>query len=580
MSTPERHSESPAQVLRRLWPLVAHERKRLLLALVAMLCNASLNLLAPVLVAHTIDTAIQGGDYPAVLRAGGGLMLLYLGGLIAAYWQTMLMGTVGQRVLFGLRERIFTKLQSLPVAFFNRHKSGDLISRINNDTDKLNQFLSESLVRFIGNLFIMAGAAVFMLVLNLRLGLVALAPTLLLWGLTQVLSPWVRRRNAESLKRVGALSAQIQESLGHFRVIVAFNRRDYFRERFESANQANYSAAVQAGVANNVFTPFYDLVFQLSQLSVLVMGLLLMGQDALSIGMLIAFLTYLNRFYDPLRQIAMLWASFQLALASWERVSEILNTDEQLPVIAAEPTATPAEIPPLLCFDQVSFRYAEGPEVLRQVNFSLEAGKTYAFVGPTGGGKSTTAALMARLYDPSTGEIRLHGRDLRSYSAAERAARIGFILQDPFLFAGTVRDNLLYGQSSCEGLDAAHLESRLATAGLERLLSRFEAGLETPVSDSMSLGQQQIIAFMRAVLRQPELLILDEATANIDTLTEQLLEEILAQLPASTTRVIIAHRLNTIEGADEIFFVNAGELIPAGSLPQALALLRSEQRAS
>jgi ATP-binding cassette, subfamily B, bacterial len=237
----------------------------------------------------------------------------------------------------------------------------------------------------------------------------------------------------------------------------------------------------------------------------------------------------------------------------------------------------------LLEFKKVSFRYPDGKEVLHQNSFRMEKGKTYALVGPTGGGKTTTAYLIARLYDPTEGEVLLNGRDIRSYTPGEKAARIGFILQEPFLFTGSVKENILYGNEQYKDLSSEALAEVIHKANLETLLSRFDTGLDTPVvsgGDGISLGQKQLIAFMRAVLRNPELLILDEATANIDTVTERMLEDILNRLPDTTTRVIIAHRLNTIENADEIFFVNSGEITRAGDLNQAVDMLMHGKRVS
>lgn len=565
--------------LKTLWPLVAPERKAMLLALAAIILNAIINLLAPVLIGYSIDHQVAKGDFKGVLIMAGALLGIFLIGLFVSYRQMLLMGSVGQRVLFKLRNTIFAKLQALPMAFFIQNKSGDLISRINNDTEKLHQFLAESLTRFMGNLFIMLGAGVFVMVLNWKLGLMTIVPALLLLAFSRLISGWMRERNAASLKGMGSLSAEIQESLEHFRVIVAFNRRDYFRRRFEEANQANYNASIKAGVANGLFTPVYELMYHLAQLGVLALGIAMITQGEISIGLLIAYISYVSRFYDPLRQIAMLWSSFQLALASWERISVMMGLENDLPVLEA--AAQTEDVTSLLRFEQVSFHYPDGPNVLHQVSFNLEPGKTYAFVGPTGGGKSTTAALMARLYDPTAGQILLNGRDLRAYTPQQRALKIGFILQEPFLFSGTVYDNLVYGNPECQALSSEALTQRIESAGLSQLLSRFEQGLDTPASsENLSLGQKQLLAFMRAVLREPDLLILDEATANIDTITEQLLEACLRQLPVKTTRVIIAHRLNTIEAADEIFFVNGGQITPAGSLDHALKMLMHEQRAS
>lgn len=565
--------------VRRLWAMLRDEKRTLVAALAAVLANSALNLVAPVLFGRAVDRYVVTKQYPGVLASAAVLLGVYLSALVTQYLQTRLMGGVGQRMLYNLRDAIFGKLQALPVGFFNQNKAGDLISRINNDTDKLNQFFSQALVQFVGSLFIMVGSGLFLIGLNWRLGLGALAPAALAAVITQLLSPWVKRRNAASLKSTGSLSAEIQESLENFKVIVAFNRRDFFRRRFEAANDENYRAAIGAGVANNVFVPIYGFVAQLAQLIVLAFGVLLIMRGGFTLGLLISFLVYVNSFYNPMRQLAALWANFQVALAGWDRIAAILSLDSDL--IRLDATAA-APGGPLLEFDRVRFAYAGGREVLHQATFALERGKTYALVGPTGGGKTTTASLMARLYDPTDGQVRLDGRDIRGYDDAERTRRIGFILQEPFLFVGTVGENLAYGNGRYQGRPKEEIEGAIRKIGLESLLSRFGEGLATPVSGSqgLSLGQRQLIAFMRAVLREPELLILDEATANVDTVTEKQLDEILKKLPAGTTRVIIAHRLNTIENADEIFFVNGGEIVRAGSMAHAVEMLLHGERRS
>jgi ATP-binding cassette subfamily B protein len=490
------------------------------------------------------------------------------------------MGGVGQRMLYNLRNKVFNKLQELPVDFFNQNKAGDLISRINNDTDKLNQFFSQSLMQFVGSIFIMTGAGICLLIINLPLGAAALAPALFIWLFTKVISPWVKNKNAVNLKSVGGMSAEIQESLNNFKVIIAFNRRDYFRKRFDDTNQQNYSTSITAGLANSIFMPVYGFASNIGQMIVFAFGIFLISTGHFSIGLLISFLAYINNFYNPLRQLAALWASFQIALAGWDRIAQILSLENDLNVIDDK---TKVSTSSLLSFKNVSFSYPNGTEVLRHVSFDLERGKTYAFVGPTGGGKTTTASLVARLYDPSKGKILLNGRDIRSLQPEERTRKIGFILQEPFLFTGTVRENILYGNENSIKLSNGQLTEAIKEAGLETLLERFDEGLDTKVktnSDGISLGQKQLIAFMRAVLRKPEILILDEATANIDTVTEQLLESILKKLPSSTTRVIIAHRLNTIENADEIYFVNSCKVVRAGSLDDAVNLLLHGKRES
>lgn len=577
---PEAKKKSLLATLKTLVNLLAQEKRILLFATIAIILNSLISLAAPMIVGLTIDTYVQSKQYHGVLVNSAILLAMFIVALATSYYQTRLMGGVGQRVLYKLRNSIFEKLQQLPVEFFNQNKAGDLISRINNDTDKLNQFFSQSLVQFLGSLFIMVGAGIFLLSLNFELGAAAMAPAILLYIFTRAISPWVKRRNAANLKSTGSMSAEIQESLNNFKVIVAFNRRDYFRNRFKEVNDDNYKKAVSAGLANNIFLPVFGLSANFGQLIVLGFGIALIASGSFTLGLLISFLAYINNFYNPLRQLAMIWANLQVALAGWDRISQILALETDLPIVESKNTEKTDAV---VAFRNVSFSYPNGREVLHHINFELQHGKTYAFVGPTGGGKTTTASLMARLYDATRGEVLVNGVDIRSMQPGDRANAIGFILQEPFLFTGTVRDNILYGNEPFSHFTNQELERALEEAGLERLLMRFDGGLDTMVNtsgDSISLGQRQLIAFMRAVLRKPQLLILDEATANIDTVTEQLLDEILQKLPTTTTRVIIAHRLNTIENADEIFFVNSGSVQRAGSFNDALHLLMDEKRVS
>jgi ATP-binding cassette subfamily B protein len=566
--------------LKKLLNLITEERRNMLGALLAIFINSGLNLLAPFIVGHVIDTYVVHKDFHGVMVWAGILLAMYLVAFVASYLQTRMMGGVGQRMLFKLRNTVFNKLQELPVGFFNQNKAGDLISRVNNDTDKINQFFSQSLMQFIGTITTMVGAGIFLLIINFKLGVATLLPGLLIFIFTKFSSPWIKKRNALSMQRTGGLSAEIQESLHNFKVIIAFNRRDYFKNRFEEANNKNYTSAIAAGIANNVFIPVYGFFAAVAQLVVLTFGIYLISTGQFSIGLLVSYLAYAVNFYNPLRQLAALWANFQVAMAGWDRISYILNLESDLPVLSSKTIEKPSDA--IMEFRNVSFGYDEGKEILHNINFKLEQGKTYALVGPTGGGKTTTASLIARLYDPVKGEVLLENRDIRTYEASERSKKIGFILQEPFLFSGTVRENILYSNEAYAGFSNEQLEATIKAAGLQSLLNIFEKGLDTEVNsgDSISIGQKQLIAFMRAVLRSPALLILDEATANIDTITEQILQDILNKLPATTTRVIIAHRLNTIQNADEIFFVNAGEVIRAGSFDHAVNMLLHGERQS
>jgi ATP-binding cassette subfamily B protein len=566
--------------IKKLLQLAGGEKKTLIFAFAAIIINSGLKLAGPLLIGLAIDNYVQTKQMHGVWVYSGILLVIYIVALGANYLQTQLMGGIGQRTLYRLRRSVFEKLQNLPVAFFTQNKAGDLISRINNDTNKLNQFFSQSLMRFIGSIVMMAGAAVFLLSINWQLGAAALAPALFILIFTQAISPWVKRKNAASLKSEGGMSGEIQESLGNFKTIIAFNRRDYFREKFDEANQDNYRNAIGAGLANNLLAPVYSFFTNIAQLIVLAYGIYLISIGNFTVGFLISFLSYANQFYRPLRQLASLWASFQTALAAWDRISLILDLHSDMEVV--EPKTKPKSSS-LLAFKNVYFSYDGKKEVLSDVSFNLKRGKTYAFIGPTGGGKTTSASLIARLYDPVKGTVFLDGRDIRSFTPEERSQKIGFILQEPFLFTGTVKENILYGNETYQSYSDKELIETLYDVNVDVLLDKFEDGLDTEVStssDTLSLGQKQLIAFIRAVLRDPEILILDEATANIDTVTEQLLENILKNLSGSTTRVIIAHRLNTIENADEIFFVNAGEITAAGSMENAIEMLMKEESES
>ena len=565
--------------IKRFAPLIVPERGHLVVAMAAMLVSSCATLVGPVIIGHAVDTYVRLKDSRGLLLSSVLLLAIYVIGVVASYTQIRTMGGVGRRVLFSLRNELFAKLQGLPLSFFTENKAGDLISRVNNDTDKLNQFVAQALMQFVSSLFLMTGVAVFVLSLNFRLGIAALLPAIGVFAVTKATGGWVKRRNMRSMQTLGGLSAEVQESLHNFKVIVAFNRLDYFQRKFKSANDTNYTASVSAGFANNIFMPMYGFAHNLAMLLVVAYGIILIGTTETTAGLLIGFLLYINNFYGPMRQLATVWSSYQLALAALDRISEVLALESDMPVLAVgSPESTS-----VLQFRKVHFQYPGGKEVLHDITLELEKGNVYALVGPTGGGKTTAASLMARLYDPTEGSIFLDGRDIRSVPPAERARKIGVIPQEPFLFTGTVGDNIVYGNEDYANCSTEQLATVLEESNLSSLLSRFSEGLETKVTgsgNSISLGQKQLIAFMRATLRSPELLILDEATANIDTVTEQLLEEILAKLPPQTTKVIIAHRLNTIDKVDQIFFVNSGAIALAGSMEHALEMLLHENRAS
>ncbi len=573
--------KSPLEILKKITELVRDEKKPIFFALIANILTSGLTLLGPWLVGYAITRFIVTGNYKGVITISVILVSIYIVALIAHYIQVKTMGSVGQRVLFSIRNKLFDKISELPVAFFNQNKAGDLISRINNDTEKLNQFFSQVIMQFIGNFFIIIGAAIFLLAINFKLGLLVLTPAILLFVATRILSSWIQSRNKKALQSMGNVTTEVQQSLNNFKAIVVFNRQDYFREKFDTINESNKKITIQSGISNTILTPMFDFMASSAQVLLLGYGLLLVIQGQLALGFFISFLSYVNRFYDPLRQMAALWATFQTAFAAWDRVSEIFSLETNLEI---EHEQVLEKNTKLLEFKNVSLVYEDTKKsVLHNVSFSLESGKKYAFVGPTGGGKTTTASLIARLLDPTEGTIFFQGKKLSSLSEKERSQKIGFILQDPFLFSGTVYENLVYSNEKYNNLSEKDLLKILHHKNLEILLQRFPQGLSTKItgqSQELSLGQRQLIAFMRAVLRDPDILILDEATANIDTVTEQLLELVLQKLPKTTTQIIIAHRLNTIAHADQIFFINDEKIISAGTLDHAIDMLLNKNKKS
>ncbi len=566
----------------KMIPLLKKEKKGISIALIAVLVNAAFNLLGPFGIGYAIDTYVIPHNYPGLLMAAGVLFVIFAISYASNYVQMRVMGGVAQRVLWDLRDNLFRKLQELPLAFFNENKAGDLISRVNRDTDRVNDFFSQGLMRFVGNIFIVAGAGIFILSIQWKLGVAALIPGVFIFIFAQLVSGWVGRVNKKSLTAGGLLSGEIQESIANFKIILAFNRRDYFKKRFAETNTTNFKAAFRAGIANELFTPVFEWMGNIALIIVLGFGIYLIASGDLAVGLLVSYVIYVTRFYDPLREMARLWGTLQAALASWDRIGLILALKNDLETLPADSPEIKRDGKGLIEFRGVGFKYPNGKEVLRDVNFIFEKGKTYALVGPTGGGKTTTASLIARLYDPTSGTVYLEGTDIRSYDPVLRTRKIGFILQEPFLFTGTVKDNLTYGLDEYRNMPDEAFTAVLEQFGFTQLIARFDKGMATQVGGNsvLSLGERQIIAFMRAVIRKPDILILDEATANIDTVTEKVLENILAQLPSETTRVIIAHRLNTIAGADDIFFVNHTEVKEAGSMEQAVEMLLHGKRES
>lgn len=568
---------------------------KLPLAFLVIVIDSVASVITPYLVARAVDDYISVGNIIGLRNLLFILSGIYLVTVFTGYLQGMLMGIVSQRTLYRLREALFQKLQELPIAFFNQNKAGDLMSRINYDADKINQFLSEWVARFVGIMSIVLGIGIFVFFINTKLAIAMLSMVIILFILTRGLSGWVNRKNKKSLTALGNFNSAIQENITNFRVVVAYNKRDYFKSYLNQTNLENRKTTAESDMATRIFEPMYEFAGAISLISVIAYGIHLISIGQATVGVLIAFISYTQRFYDPLRTLSIIFGSLQSSLAAWTRITEIFNMKDNLEVLPQVSTSDNNQLPHdaknlRLELRDISFSYIENQYVLENVSLKFEAGKTYALVGPTGGGKSTLVSIMSRLYDPDSGSVILDGKDIRTYSKDERAKRVSVILQEPILFSGTVADNIRYGNSqlsllgNSDDITDEALEANLKAQGFEEVIKRFENGLATKIEQSagggLSLGQKQLISFMRAILRKPEILILDEATANIDTVTESILEKALNALPEDTTKVIIAHRLNTIREADQIMFVNGHHVTLAGGLDEAINLIENAKRKS
>ncbi len=554
------------------------DKKRFGWALLLVIVSSLAAIVSPYLLGVAIDTYITNADLTGLAWLILFLAVLFVVTGIATYFQQQIMGKASQDALFKLRGTIFEKLQSLPIAFFNQNKTGDLMSRLNNDTDKLNQFLSESILRFAGSAFTLLGIGGFILYLNWKLGLVLLSSTIFLLVITRIASPFIESSNRKTSASLGDFTSGVTEQLSNFKAIIAFDRRNFFEEYLTGLNSTLYKKSVLSGFLNQAFSPIYDFAGYIAQVAVLVYGIFLITQGEITIGVLIAFLTYALRFYDPLRWIADIFGNIQVSLASWGRIQEVLALNSDVIVKDnGEPLPQDVDSTTLMAWRDVCFGYTDDSLVVKHVSFDLKRGHTYALVGPTGGGKSTIASLMARLYDPSSGTIFWKDKDMHTYCRKELSSLIGVILQEPFLFSGTVADNIRYGNDLLVEINDEQLLDILSSKNMNSLIKRFPEGLQTPVqsgAENMSIGQKQLISFVRTILREPEFLILDEATANIDTVTESVLQELIDSLPVDTTKVIIAHRLNTIKNADEILFVGNGTVKRVADEAEVLELLK------
>jgi len=533
------------------------------------LLSTALGVSGPYLIGVAIDRFITSGDVPGLLRIALLMVGLYLVNWLAQTGQDYLMATVAQKALRALRRDLFEHLQTLSLSFFDRQPQGELMSRLTNDIDAINQALSQNVTQMIASLLTMVAIVGVMFALNLwlALGTMTVFP-LMLW-----LTASVAKRTRQGFRRLqmqlGRLNGLMEETLSGERIVQAFGQEVAAIAAFDEANLAVREAGIRAQVFPMLIPPLMGTLSNANIAVVAGLGGWLALHGLVSVGVIATFVTYSRRLADPLRQMSNLYNVIQAALAGAERIFEII--DQQPELVDAPDAVALDDIAGEVVFDRVDFSYLPGVPVLKDMSLEAQPGQTIALVGPTGAGKTTMVNVLSRFYDIQGGAIRIDGRDIRQAKQDSLRQQLGIVLQDTFLFSETVMENIRYGR-----LDATNEEciaaARLANA--DQFIRRLPQGYQTPLSErgsNLSQGQRQLLAIARAVLSDPRILILDEATSSVDTRTEVRIQEALLRLMEGRTSFVIAHRLSTIRDADQVLVINEGRIIERGSHEELLA---------
>jgi ATP-binding cassette subfamily B protein/subfamily B ATP-binding cassette protein MsbA len=566
---PEEKARNQTQVVRRLVGYLKPYGRQAAASLALVLISAASQGAGPFLIGQAVDRFIAHNDPAGLARTMLLLVVVYVAGMAATRFQIFLLSRVGQHVLADLRQQVFDQLGALDLQFLESSQAGDLMSRLVNDIEALNAFFSQALTQMIGAFFALIGIVVAMLALNVPLGLAVLGMVPVLWFTTRQFSRLARRAFRRTRETIGDVSAGLEEELGAVKVAQAMNRTGENIRRFSARNAANRDANVSANAVTSAFAPAMELLSTLDMALVAAMGGALAIQGTISVGVVIAFLQYVQNFFRPIQTVAQLWTSAQSAFAAAERVFELLDRQ---PAVQDVPGAQAIEqIEGRVVLENVSFAYEAGPLVLKDVSLEAAPGQTVALVGPTGAGKTTLAGLILRFYDVTAGRVLIDGRDVRALDQRSLRSKMGLVTQDPFLFSGSILENIRYGRLAA-GDEEVLAAARAASA--DEFIRRLPEGYQTEVGERgkmLSQGQRQLISIARAILADPRILIMDEATASIDTRTEAVIQKALKSLLQGRTSFVIAHRLSTVRNADQVIVIDQNQVVERGRHGELLA---------
>lgn len=555
--------------LRRLADYLQPYHQRLLLVAALVVIGTLLGLAGPVLLGQAVDQYVVFDDIDGLVQIALLMLLVYLAQGIVTVIHGILMIRVGQYFVADIRAALFRHFQMLSMDYHDRHRVGDLMSRIANDSETINQILSNGLIQFTTNILSLGGIMVAMLLLNLPLAIGTLIILPLMLYITGQITERTRKAFRGMQKNLGILNAVMEENITGIRTVQAYTGEEGAVRQFQAASEDYRKVGIRADFITAALGPMFTTMSILSVAATSLLGGWLALQDIVSVGVLATFVVYIMNFFRPMRGIAMVYNQLQSALAGAERIFAVLDAE---PTVTDAPHAKPlADIRGQVSFQQVSFAYQPGSPVLEDISLDVAPGQTVALVGPTGAGKTTIISLLSRFYDAAQGEIRIDGQNIRHVQQDSIRQQLGIVLQDTFLFSGTVMENIRYGR--LDASDEAVIEAaKLANADpFIRLLPR---GYQTAVSEkghNFSQGQRQLLAIARAILADPRILILDEATSSVDTRTEIHIQEALLHLLEGRTAFVIAHRLSTIRNADQVLVIDRHRIIERGTHDQLLA---------